>query len=164
MGYLEKPWAVPSKNVTVTVNMLDVVYFSDGYMNSQRHRIWSNEEPYTLYEKSLHPQKIGVWCALSYWCLVPSSTRPQLTVRYKQTSHPSSYRCSKRMKSLLASSMSLHMSYLSKNNGLLEREFWEAIHFYRFVALPCHQTGHQFLSLRPTKRTRQDKPILAWWV
>jgi hypothetical protein len=31
MGYLEKPRAVPSINVTVTVNMLDVVYFSDGF-------------------------------------------------------------------------------------------------------------------------------------
>ena len=25
MGYLEPPWAVSSKNVTVTVNMLDVI-------------------------------------------------------------------------------------------------------------------------------------------
>jgi hypothetical protein len=46
MGYLEPPWAVSSKNVTVTVNTLDVVYLSDetwfqsdGYINSQRHRI-----------------------------------------------------------------------------------------------------------------------------
>jgi hypothetical protein len=130
MGYLELPWAVSSENVIVTVNMLDVVHFSDeiwflsdGYMNSQRHRIWSNEEPYTLHEKCLQPQIIGVWCALSHRCFVPSSTRPQLTMQYKQTSHPSSFCSSKRRKSLLASPRRLHMSNLSKNNGFLEREF-----------------------------------------
>jgi hypothetical protein len=65
----------------------------------------------------------------------------------------------------LASPRRLHMSNLSKNNGFLEREFWQAIHFYRFVAPPCHQIGHQFLSLRLTKkRTRQDKPTQAWWI
>jgi len=166
MGYLEKPRAVPSINVTVTVNMLDVVYFSDGFKvmaiwtvrGTESHPMKSHT-PY-MNNPYIH-KKIGAWCALSYRCLVPSSTRPQLTVRYKQTSHPSSSRCSKRMKSLLASSRWLHMSYLSKNNGFLKREFWEAIHFYRFVAPPCHQTGHQLLSLRPTKRPRQDKPIQA---
>jgi hypothetical protein len=72
-GTLNRHEQFQVKNVTVTVNMLDVVYFSDetwfqsdGYMNSQRHRIWSNEEPLTLHEKSLHPQKIGVCCALSH--------------------------------------------------------------------------------------------------
>jgi hypothetical protein len=46
MGYLEPPWAVSSKNVTVTVNMLDVVYFSDetwfqndGYMKSEAQNL-----------------------------------------------------------------------------------------------------------------------------
>jgi hypothetical protein len=147
--------------------MLDVVYFSDetwfqndGYMKSEAQNLVQWRAIHLTW-KILTTINIGVWCTLSHRCLVPSSTRPQLTVRYKQTSHSSSSRCSKRMKSLLASSRWLHMSYLSKNNGFLEREFWQAIHFYRFVAPPCHQTGHQFLSLRLTS---QDKPIQAWWI
>ena len=74
---------------------------------------------------------------------------------YKQTSHLRSSQCWKRMKSLLVSSRQLHMLHLSKNNGFLEREFWQAFHFYRFVAPPCHQTGHQFLTLTPTKTTKR---------
>ena len=147
--------------------MLDVVYFSD--------ETWFMVSKWWLHEQS-EVQNLVQWTAIHItwkilistknWCMVclaPSSTRPQLTVRYKQTSQPTSSRCSKRMKSLLASRW-LHMLYLSKNNGFLEREFWQAIHFYRFVAPPCHQTGHQFLSLRLTKRTRQDRLTQAWWI
>ena len=126
-----------------------------------------------LYEQS-EAQNLVQWRAIHLtwkiltstknWCMV--CTVPQVLgpIFYKttvdcavQTSHPSSSWCSQKMKSLLASSRQLHVSYLSKKNGFIEREFWQAIHFYRFVAPPYHQTGYQFLSLRLTKRdkTRQ---------
>lgn len=44
----------------------DEVWFQlDGYVNSQIYRIWSSENPHVYLESGLHPQKIGVWCALS---------------------------------------------------------------------------------------------------
>jgi hypothetical protein len=54
------------------INVLDTVYFSDeacfhldGYMNSQKCRIWSSKYPYALHEKPIQPQKNGLWCDLS---------------------------------------------------------------------------------------------------
>lgn len=53
-------------------DVFDRVYFSDeawfhlsGYVNSQNNRYWSSENPNQFEETSLHPQKIGVWCAMS---------------------------------------------------------------------------------------------------
>ena len=36
-----------------------------GYMNSQNTRCWLSENPHQYVETSLHPQKIGVWAAMS---------------------------------------------------------------------------------------------------
>lgn len=50
----------------------DKVYYTDeawfhlaGYVNAQNYRIWSQEKPRVFREKSLHPQKVGVWAAVS---------------------------------------------------------------------------------------------------
>jgi len=51
---------------------LNISFFSDeawihlsGYINSQNTRMWSAENPHYFQETPLHPQKIGVWIALS---------------------------------------------------------------------------------------------------
>lgn len=51
---------------------LPVIFFSDeawfhlsGYVNSQNYRIWSSTNPHVYEQTSLHPQKVGVWCAIS---------------------------------------------------------------------------------------------------
>lgn len=36
-----------------------------GYVNSQNMRMWSAENPHFFIESPLHPQKIGVWAAVS---------------------------------------------------------------------------------------------------
>jgi len=48
------------------------VFFTDeawfhlsGYVNSQNYRTWRTENPHNYTESTLHPQKIGVWCAIS---------------------------------------------------------------------------------------------------
>lgn len=53
-------------------NKLEITFFTDeawfhlnGYINSQNSRIWATENPHALHETSLHPQKVGVWCAIS---------------------------------------------------------------------------------------------------
>lgn len=53
-------------------NILDKCFFSDeawfhlsGYLNKQNMRMWSAENPHEFIETSLHPQKIGVWLAVS---------------------------------------------------------------------------------------------------
>ncbi|PNF39169.1 hypothetical protein B7P43_G01315, partial [Cryptotermes secundus] len=52
--------------------ILDITWFSDeawfhlsGYVNAQNSRIWASESPHEIAESSLHPQKVGVWCAIS---------------------------------------------------------------------------------------------------
>jgi hypothetical protein len=52
--------------------VLDQVFFTDkawfhlsGYVNSQNYRTWRTENPHNYTETPLHPQKIGVWCAIS---------------------------------------------------------------------------------------------------
>ena len=52
--------------------VLDQVIFTDearfhlsGYVNSQNYRTWRTENPHNYTETPLHPQKIGVWCAIS---------------------------------------------------------------------------------------------------
>ena len=53
-------------------NILNHTFFSDeawfhlsGYMNSQNSIAWSTVNPHALFQKPLHDQKVGVWCALS---------------------------------------------------------------------------------------------------
>lgn len=52
--------------------ILNHVYFSDeawfhlsGYVNAQNYRIWNAEKPNIVRETPLHPEKVGVWCAIS---------------------------------------------------------------------------------------------------
>ena len=52
--------------------VLDQVFFTDkawfhlsGYVNSENYRTWRTENPCNYTETPLHPQKIGVWCAIS---------------------------------------------------------------------------------------------------
>ena len=59
------------------VGVLENVFFSDeawfqlrGYVNSQNSRMWCSENPHIFHEKPLHPQKLGVWCAVSHWRVV----------------------------------------------------------------------------------------------
>ncbi|XP_039283421.1 uncharacterized protein LOC120351176 isoform X3 [Nilaparvata lugens] len=54
------------------IESLNTVFFSDeawvhldGYVNSQNCQIWATENPNAVQVKSLHPAKIGVWCAIS---------------------------------------------------------------------------------------------------
>ncbi|XP_031333774.1 uncharacterized protein LOC116163798 [Photinus pyralis] len=53
-------------------NLLDLTFYSDeawvhlsGYVNSQNYRTWAAENPHIFVETSLHPQKVGVWVAMS---------------------------------------------------------------------------------------------------
>lgn len=53
-------------------DMLEKTFFTDeawfylsGYVNSQNMRMWSAENPNFSIEAPLHPQKIGVWAAVS---------------------------------------------------------------------------------------------------
>lgn len=53
-------------------NMLNLTFFSDeawcylsGYVISQNFRTWSTENPHSFVETSPHPQKNGVWVAMS---------------------------------------------------------------------------------------------------
>ncbi|GFX99703.1 hypothetical protein TNCV_3053601 [Trichonephila clavipes] len=43
----------------------DEAYFwSNGYVNKQNCRIWSEANPQVYVETPLHPEKLTVWCAL----------------------------------------------------------------------------------------------------
>ncbi len=53
-------------------NMFNKFYFSDeawfhlsGYINAKNFRTWSATNPHQFMESPLHPQKIGVFCAIS---------------------------------------------------------------------------------------------------
>ena len=53
-------------------NILNNTFFIDetwfhlsGYTNTQNSRTWATENPHETFEKPLHDQKIGVWCAVS---------------------------------------------------------------------------------------------------
>lgn len=61
-----------NENLRNDDNILDLTFFSDeawfhlsGYINSQNYRTWATENPHTFVETALHPQKIGVWIAMS---------------------------------------------------------------------------------------------------
>jgi hypothetical protein len=54
------------------IGFLEQVFFTDeawfhlsGYENSQNYQTWRNENPHNYTETHLHPQEIGVWCAIS---------------------------------------------------------------------------------------------------
>lgn len=53
-------------------NFCDKIIFTDeawfhlsGFINSQNMRIWGTEKPQNLFERPLHPLKIGVWAAVT---------------------------------------------------------------------------------------------------
>jgi hypothetical protein len=53
-------------------DVLDITFMSDEtwfhlsrYIHSQNYRTWATENPHNFVESSLHPQKIGVWLAMS---------------------------------------------------------------------------------------------------
>jgi hypothetical protein len=57
---------------TMNENLLNWSFFSDeswfyldGYVNSQNMRWWSSEKPNFFEQVPLHPQKVGVWAAIS---------------------------------------------------------------------------------------------------
>lgn len=54
------------------IQMIPMMFFTDeawfhlsGYVNAQNYRIWSTKNPHVFEETSLHPLKVGVWCAIS---------------------------------------------------------------------------------------------------
>jgi hypothetical protein len=54
------------------IDVLDQVFFTEeawfhlsGYVNIQNYRTRRTENPHNYTETALHPQKIGVWCAIS---------------------------------------------------------------------------------------------------
>lgn len=40
-------------------------YHRCGYVNKQNFRFWSENNPCNLHEKTLHSQKVTVWCVMS---------------------------------------------------------------------------------------------------
>ncbi len=53
------------------MHKMDRVFFSDeawvhldGYVNYQNYRLWCAKNPHEFVESGLHPQKIGIWCAI----------------------------------------------------------------------------------------------------
>lgn len=55
----------------VNADFADKIIFSDeahfhvdGCVNRQNCRIWGSENPRTIHEKAMHPQRVTVWCAL----------------------------------------------------------------------------------------------------
>lgn len=60
------------ENLYNNPNLLALTFFTDeawfhktGYINSQNMRIWSSENPHAILETPLHPEKVGVWAAIS---------------------------------------------------------------------------------------------------
>ncbi|GLV41775.1 hypothetical protein CBL_12064 [Carabus blaptoides fortunei] len=54
------------KHIFELGQMVDEAWFYlSGYVNSQNFRTWFTENPHSFVETSLHPQKIGVWVAVS---------------------------------------------------------------------------------------------------
>jgi len=61
------------------IGVLDQMFFTDrawfhlnGYVNIQNYQTWRTENPHNYTETALHPQKLGVWCAVSrLWIIVP---------------------------------------------------------------------------------------------
>jgi hypothetical protein len=51
--------------LTMTWFIDEAWFHLSGYVNSQNTRIWASENPHAFNEAPLHPQKVGVWCAIS---------------------------------------------------------------------------------------------------
>ncbi len=54
------------------VPVFDTFFFNDeawfhldSYINTQNYRVWSSKNLHAFQTTSLHPQKIGLWCAMS---------------------------------------------------------------------------------------------------
>lgn len=52
--------------------ILDKTFFTDeawvhlsGYVNNQNYRTWATDNPHVFIESELHPQKLGIWVAIS---------------------------------------------------------------------------------------------------
>lgn len=67
---------------------LDTCFFSDeawfhlsGYINTQNSRYWASKDPHQFIESTLHPQKVGVWAALSasriFFCFFQDTVKSQ---------------------------------------------------------------------------------------
>jgi len=61
----------------VNPGILDYTWFSDkawfhlsGYVNSQNSRIWASENANVIHEEPPHSEKIGVWCGMSWRCII----------------------------------------------------------------------------------------------
>ncbi len=55
-----------SHSVSDTGFLLDEAWFHlSGYVNAQNYRVWSSINSHQYIETTLHPQKLGVWCAIS---------------------------------------------------------------------------------------------------
>nr|XP_008198792.1 PREDICTED: uncharacterized protein LOC103314449 [Tribolium castaneum] len=80
-------------NIANNNELLEKTFFTDeawfhlsGYTNSQNMRIWATEHPHEIVEEPLHPEKIGVWAAISKRRIVgPIFFQGTLTaVRYRE--------------------------------------------------------------------------------
>ena len=54
-------------------NKIDLLMMSDeahfhmnGFINKQNFRHWATENPQIMQEKTLHPQRVTVWCAIMH--------------------------------------------------------------------------------------------------
>ncbi|RWS10786.1 uncharacterized protein B4U80_09266, partial [Leptotrombidium deliense] len=55
------------RNPSTEIFFTDEAWFHlSGYVNSQNCRFWSADKPRKVVESPLHPQKVGVWCAISH--------------------------------------------------------------------------------------------------
>lgn len=43
----------------------EAYFYLSGYVNSQNMRMWNTQNPHVFVERPLHPQKVGVWAAIS---------------------------------------------------------------------------------------------------
>ena len=41
-----------------------------GYVNKQNCRFWGREDPKIMHEKPLHSERVTVWCAVTYSCVI----------------------------------------------------------------------------------------------
>lgn len=49
------------------IHFSDECYFHlDGYVNKQNFRFWGTENPHLSAVKSAHPEKVNVWCSISF--------------------------------------------------------------------------------------------------
>ena len=65
-------WFLDNLLVRRGEDVLDNVFFSDEAWvhltypgNRQNNRVWAKENPHITFEKTAHPAKLGIWCAVS---------------------------------------------------------------------------------------------------